>query len=58
MPHDQWAELNHSPRWSAFHLYKMGERVEANAVRCPRTMAVLEVVPQTQQHGRNQAAMF
>jgi aspartate beta-hydroxylase len=58
VPHDQWAELNHSPRWSAFHLYKMGERVEANAARCPTTMAVLGGVPQPQQQGRTPAAMF
>jgi hypothetical protein len=31
VPHNQWAELNHSPRWSAFHLYKMGARVDDNA---------------------------
>lgn len=58
VPHDQWAELNNSPRWSAFHLYKMGERVEANAARCPRTMALLEGVPQPQQQGRTPAAMY
>jgi aspartyl/asparaginyl beta-hydroxylase (cupin superfamily) len=58
VPHDQWAELNHSPRWSAFHLYKMGERVEENAGRCPKTMAVLAAVPQPRQAGRTPAAMF
>ena len=58
VPHDQWAELNNSPRWSAFHLYKMGERVEANAVRCPKTMAVLDGVPQPRQQGRTPAAMY
>jgi aspartyl/asparaginyl beta-hydroxylase (cupin superfamily) len=58
VPHDQWAELNHSPRWSAFHLYKMGRRVEENASRCPKTMAVLAGVPQPRQAGRTPAAMF
>jgi aspartate beta-hydroxylase len=58
VPHDQWAELNHSPRWSAFHLYKMGRRVEENARRCPRTMALLDGVPQPQQQGRTPAAMY
>ena len=38
VPQHQFAELNNSPRWSAFHLYKMGERVAANAAKCPRTM--------------------
>ena len=51
-PQNQWAELNHSPRWSAFHLYEMGERVEANAARCPRTMKVLGEVPQPRMKGR------
>jgi aspartate beta-hydroxylase len=58
VPHNQWAELNNSPRWSAFHLYKMGERIEANAVRCPHTMAVIERVPQPVMAGRTPAAMF
>jgi aspartyl/asparaginyl beta-hydroxylase (cupin superfamily) len=58
VPHNQWAELNHSPRWSAFHLYKMGARVEANATRCPRTMRALEQVPQPLQPGRTPVAMF
>ena len=58
VPHNQWAELNNSPRWSAFHLYKMGSRVEENAARCPRTMAVLETVPLPIQPGRTPAAMY
>ena len=35
VPQNQFAELNNSPRWSAFHLYKMGKLVEENAARCP-----------------------
>ena len=57
VPHNQWAELNHSPRWSAFHLYKMGERVDDNASRCPLTMAILDGVPLPRQAGRTPAAM-
>ena len=26
MPLDQWRELNHSPRWSAYHFYEKGSR--------------------------------
>jgi hypothetical protein len=33
IPLDQWAELNNSPQWSAFHLFKLGQRVDANAAR-------------------------
>ena len=32
LPLNQWAELNNSPNWSAFHLIKLGQRVEENAV--------------------------
>ena len=31
--------------WSAFHLFKGGERVEENAARCPLIMRLLEVLP-------------
>lgn len=31
--------------WSAFHLFKAGERVGENAARCPLIMRLLEVLP-------------
>jgi len=58
VPQNQFAELNNSPRWSAFHLYKLGERIEENAARCPRTMAAIATVPQPDQPGRTPSAMF
>jgi aspartate beta-hydroxylase len=58
VPHNQWVELNNSPRWSAFHLHKMGARVEANAARCPITMALLKNAPQPDMPGRTPSAMF
>jgi aspartyl/asparaginyl beta-hydroxylase (cupin superfamily) len=58
VPHNQFAELNNSPRWSAFHLYKMGKLMEENAAKCPRTMAALRDVPQPDQPGRTPSAMF
>ena len=58
IPLDQWAELNNSPRWSAFHLFKLGQRVQANAARCPKTMAMLEQVPLPDMPGRTPAAMY
>ena len=57
-PHNQWAELNNSPRWSAFHLLKDGARIEANAARCPATMAALAGAPLPEQAGRTPSAMF
>jgi aspartate beta-hydroxylase len=58
VPQNQFAELNNSPDWSAFHLYKMGRLVEENAARCPITMRLLEGAPQPEQQGRTPAAMF
>lgn len=58
LPLDQWAELNHSPRWSAFHLYQSGEPVAENLNRCPNTRAVLASAPQPDVSGRSPAAMF
>jgi aspartyl/asparaginyl beta-hydroxylase (cupin superfamily) len=34
-----------NPDWSTFYLWENGGPVEANAARCPRTMAALEGVP-------------
>ncbi len=45
VPLNQWAELNHSPKWSAFFLYQDGRRVEEHCERCPKTAAVLEKMP-------------
>lgn len=58
VPLDQWAALNRSPRWSAYHLFLHGERVADHAARCPITMAALADVPQPQAQGRMPAAMF
>jgi aspartate beta-hydroxylase len=57
-PLNQWAELNNSARWSAFHLYQDGAVVPANAARCPRTMQALDAAPQPDQPGRTPTAMF
>jgi aspartyl/asparaginyl beta-hydroxylase (cupin superfamily) len=40
-----WQELNRSTRWSSYHLFRHGERVEAHCQRCPRTAAALESIP-------------
>ncbi|MEO1201889.1 MAG: aspartyl/asparaginyl beta-hydroxylase domain-containing protein, partial [Pseudomonadota bacterium] len=44
-PVNQWAHLNHSSDWNAFHLYKGGEPVEENLASCPETRALLESQP-------------
>jgi len=58
LPLDQWAELNQSPRWSAFFLYRDGGPANGNADRCPATMAALALAPQPSVIRRSPAAMF
>lgn len=40
-PVNQWKELDHSDRWSAFHLWRGGQPVEENLRRCPETAKAL-----------------
>ena len=40
-----WGDLNRSPDWSAYHLYRHGQRVDAHCRRCPQTVALLESLP-------------
>jgi aspartyl/asparaginyl beta-hydroxylase (cupin superfamily)/cytochrome c-type biogenesis protein CcmH/NrfG len=58
VPHNQFAELNNSPRWSAFHLFKMGQLVGQNAAKCPTTIHALTHAPQPDMPGRTPSAMF
>ena len=45
VPLDQWAELNHSRRWSVFYLWRDGKPVEDHLQRCPRTAQLLTTLP-------------
>ena len=45
VPLDQWAELNHSRRWSVFYLWRDGKPMEDHLRRCPRTAQLLEKLP-------------
>ena len=58
VPVAQWAELNKSRDWTAIHLLQNGQRVEANARHCPRTMDVLAKLPQPNVPGASPNAMF
>lgn len=58
MPLDQWRPLNRNPDWTAIHLWRNGERVEANARHCPRTLALLQALPQPVIRGAGPNAMF
>jgi tetratricopeptide (TPR) repeat protein len=57
-PLNQWAELNNSPRWSAFHLYQNGRVLDGNASKCPLTMRLLQGAPLPDQPDRTPSAMF
>jgi aspartate beta-hydroxylase len=57
-PIDQWAELNHSPRWSVFFLWENGERNERNCARCPRLAALLDEIPMMDLEGFSPTVMF
>jgi aspartate beta-hydroxylase len=58
VPQNQFAELNNSPNWSAFHLYKSGKLIAENAAKAPTTMKLLEGAPKPEQEGRTPAVMF
>jgi hypothetical protein len=50
--------LLNDARWSAFHLFKHGERVEENAARCPLIMRLLELLPIPKIEGRSPMALI
>lgn len=58
LPLEQWRALNRNPDWTAIHLLQNGRRVEANAVYCPATMALLATLPQPEIAGASANAMF
>ena len=45
VPINQWAELNHSPRWSAYFLWQDGARLDDHCARCPQTARIVEAAP-------------
>jgi aspartyl/asparaginyl beta-hydroxylase (cupin superfamily) len=58
VPMDQWRSLNQNLDWTAVHLVRHGKLVEANARHCPRTMALLDRLPQPDIAGASPNAMF
>ena len=57
-PVNQWQELNHSSRWSAFHLWRGGLPVEENLARCPETAKLLAAAGMATIDGLCPNAMF
>ena len=58
MPLDQWRELNHSPRWSAYHFYEKGRPIEDRCRRAPATIAAVTRLPQAEVALRSPSAMY
>lgn len=58
LPLNQWKDLNHSRRWSAYFLWNEGRPVDAHAARCPRTLEAIRLAPQLDVPGRGPTAFF
>lgn len=54
----QWHELNHSSKWSSYHLYKGGARVAEHCARCPRTTEAIEALPLVRLQGQAPEVFF
>ncbi|WP_165961082.1 aspartyl/asparaginyl beta-hydroxylase domain-containing protein [Qipengyuania sediminis] len=57
-PVNQWADLNLSPRWSAWFFVKDGVPQAANRAKCPGTAALLDRLPLLDIPGKGPTAMF
>jgi aspartyl/asparaginyl beta-hydroxylase (cupin superfamily) len=58
IPLRQWRDLNKSQDWTAIHLLRNGQRVEANARHCPATLGALSALGQPHIRGASPNAMF
>ncbi len=57
-PVNQWEELNHSPRWSSYFLWKDGTRQAEACAQCPGTAALLDSLPLSRQPGFAPTVVF
>lgn len=57
-PHKEQAGMLNNPAWSAFYLWKNGEVVTENAVRCPKTMQALRDAPLAHVPNRSPSILF
>lgn len=58
VPANKWSRLDKSLDWSAFHLWKEGERFDAACARVPRTAALVESLPICRIDGRAPNVFF
>lgn len=57
-PVNQWAELNHSRRWSAWFFWEDGVKQEEHCARCPATAAALAALPLLDIPAKGPTALF
>jgi len=57
-PRNLWSELDRSPDWSALHLWRDGERIDAVCERAPRTAELVKTPPLASIPGRAPAVFF
>ena len=57
-PDNLWTGLDHSPDWSALHLWRDGERIDAVCARAPRTAELVDSLPLAHIPGRAPAVFF
>jgi aspartyl/asparaginyl beta-hydroxylase (cupin superfamily) len=57
-PVNQWAELNHSSRWSSYFLWRDGEPQAQACADCPQTAALMDRLPLARQPGFAPTVVF
>lgn len=57
-PPNKWSALDHRLDWSAFFLWKFGQRIDAACARCPQTARVVEALPLADMPGRAPTVFF
>ncbi len=58
VPDNKWSPLDHKLDWSAFHLWKNGERDDSACAQCPQTAAAIEALPIADIPGRAPTVFF
>jgi aspartate beta-hydroxylase len=58
MPLDQWRELNNSPRWTSYDLYRDAKPIEDRCQRAPHTFAAVQALPQAFVPSRSPVAIY
>lgn len=57
-PHKDQDGMLNNPAWSAFYLWKNGDPVHENMIRCPKTVAAMSQVPLVHMANRSPSVLF